>query len=1351
LKQVCKHRLYRNGPCLWFLCLFIASFQLLSAQQQHKPFFLDIEGYGIKDGILHQHVYQTYQDNRGIIWLVTANGLNVFDGEAFYMAMEWPLPASHLEISIRAEDAVGRLWVRFKERASYVFRLVNIYTREIEDIKSALDASKTGMPVDVAFDAFNRMLLINEAGELWRRDTADRWGKIAVGFDRTWDFCAPTMPERVIWLHKWEDETMPGLNMFLALDMDGRLISKTTIELTGLFGLGRNNSIWVRSNEKVAIIQADGKISWVDVSRYLPEIKEVVRENKPSTLAYDRAEGYLWVQLVNRAYIIDPHIGVLHAPERRSTAALLSPSNYHVFIDRQQNVWFGSVEGVSLVRRIPQRFKQLHWVDTRLQASYDMKEARGIAEGEDGTIYMQCGNSVYAYDPRTLEMTIVHRQKQNISSISCDPLDGTLWFLYNQLIRYSPKNGQLKRFPQSEWFGNSFNWSILIQPRNIILGNSDGLFVFDKESGDVTPFEAYNGFDALRSAEVYCARLEHPEEIWLLTNKGLFVMHPEAGVRGHYGSDKGSTRYLPVDNLRHYYKDEAGVYWFATAQGLLRWEPDKGEYRLYTTSDGLSNNNLYAVYPDDFGFLWLSSDQGIIQFHPETGSARYYLVEDGITNNEFNRISHAKGRDGTIYFGGLNGVTTFHPRDFRYEIEKEADLPVVLMAVEIMGENKFRGRDLLIEYNQTNKLVLLPTDRFVNLRFAMPNYKKTKGVVYSYRIEGLDTAWINTNSPVIQLLGLRSGNYTLVINAKTGDGPYSGNASRIPIQVMPPVYLRPWFWALIALSVSVVVAIGVYYRVNLLKQRQIELERLVVKSTQKIRKDKEVIEQQAHQLEHQQEEKNRFFSNVTHEFRTPISLILGPLNVIRDHPRLNDRAKNLLGIAHRNAIHLLDMVDDILMLSVLETHAIKPRDESVSPRHFLGSIADEHAVVAAQKSIDFRWETTFPETYFMKTDVKLLRIILNNILSNAFKYTPVGGQVRFFSELDNGLLRVMISDTGRGIHADDLPHIFERFYQTKMPRAVAEGGNGIGLALSYELTQLMGGALSVESRLNEGTTFSIELPAIPELSPSSFILPFIAPKTGRARAPKRTDLTILIVEDNLDYQQYLRHLLDEYYQVFIAGNGAEAMGMLRSGLRPSYILADMMMPEMDGFQLLSNVKGLPEMALVPFVFLTARSGREDGLRALQSGADDYLVKPFDERSLFATMDSLIKRYREKQAAHEEVGAGRRHPATSESLEWVRGLKQAVEQHMEDQAFGVDQLAKIMLMGRSSFFAEVRRLTGLTPNQFVLEARLLRARYLMETQPELSLRKIIQRVGLKDEGHFVKSFKKRFGNSPTYYM
>jgi len=1054
---------------------------------------------------------------------------------------------------------------------------------------------------------------------------------------------------------------------------------------------------------------------------------------------------------VNRAYVIDPQAGVLYAPEKPPTTTLLRPSNYHVFIDRQQNVWYGSAEGISLARRIPQRFQRLSWVDTRLRSTYDVKEARGIAEGEGGEMYMQCGNYVYRYDSGSRNMTIIHRQQQNISSIACDPLDGTLWFLYNQLIRYSPKTRQLKRVSQSEWFGNNFNWSILIQPKHIMLGNSDGIFIFDKESGLVTPFEAYNGFDALRTAEVYFMHLEHPEEIWLLTNSGLFVMHPETGVREHYGSREGRATYLPADNLRHYYKDEAGVYWFATAQGLLRWEPESSLYRLYTASDGLSNDNLYAVYPDDFGFLWLSSDQGIIQFHPETGSARYYLIEDGITNNEFNRISHAKGRDGTIYFGGLNGVTAFHPRDFRYEIEKEADLPVVLMAVELLGENKSRGRDLLIEYYQTNKLVLLPTDRFVNLRFAMPNYKKTKGVVYSYRIEGLDTTWINTNSPVIQLLGLRSGNYTLVIKAKTGDGPYSADVSRIPIQVLPPVYLRPWFWTLIALAVSLAVAMGVYYRVNLLKQRQAELEQLVVKTTQKIRKDKEVIEQQAHQLERQQEEKNRFFSNVTHEFRTPISLILGPLNAVRDHPRLNERAKNLLGIAHRNAVHLLDMVDDILMLSVLENHAIKPRDESVSPRQFLGSIADEYTVVAGQKGIDFRSEAQLPETYFMKTDIKLLRIILNNILSNAFKYTPTGGQVRFFSELDNGLLRVVISDTGRGIHTDDLPHIFERFYQTRMPRAIAEGGNGIGLALSFELTQLMGGTLSVESTLNEGTTFLIELPAISELSPSSSIFPFMVPKTGRVLSTKRSDLTILIVEDNLDYQQYLRHLLDEYYQVVLAGNGAEAIGMLRSGLRPSFILADMMMPEMDGFQLLSAVKGLPEMALVPFVFLTARSGREDSLRALQFGADDYLIKPFDERSLFATMENLIKRYKEKQAAQEEIRADRRHPAASESLEWVRGLKQAVEQHMEDEAFGVDQLAKIMLMGRSSFFAEVRRLTGMTPNQYVLEARLIRARYLMETQPELSLRKIIQRVGLKDEGHFVKSFKKRFGNAPTYYM
>lgn len=1348
MKRVCIYKLDRNSLSLWlFLCLFLASYHWLNAQQRHRPFFLDIESYGLADGLSHQHVYQTYQDNRGIIWLVTANGLNVFDGEAFYRAMEWPLPASHTGVSIRAEDAKGRLWVRFKDRDTHIFRLINIYTREIEDIKSALDASSAGVPVDVSFDAFKRMLLLNEEGELWRRDTTSVWEKVAEGLDRSYEFCAPVMPEGAIWMFKVEEPVFPGPQSFLSLDMDGRVISKTAVEVTGLFGLGNNNSIWVRSFEKLAIIQTDGKISWIEVDRYLPELKEVVRENMPSALAYDRTDGHVWVQLVNRAYVIDPQIGVLYAPEQSQTAMLLSPSNYHVFIDRQQNVWFGSAEGVSLARRIPQRFQRLNWVDTRLRAKYDVKEARGFAEGQDGAMYMQCGNYVYRYEPGTRQMTSILRKHQSITSIACDPLDGTIWFLYNQLMRFRPKNGQLKRITQSNWLGNGYNWSMLIQPGNIILGNSDGLFTFDKESGHVEPFEAYNGFEALRSAEVYFMRLERPEEIWLLTNRGLFIMHPQTGIRAHYGSREGPAKYLPADNLRHYYKDETGVYWFATAQGLLRWEPGKNAYRLYTTSDGLSNNNLYAVYPDDFGFLWLSSDQGIIQFHPATGSARYYLTEDGITNNEFNRISHVKGGDGTIYFGGLNGVTAFHPRDFRYEIENEADLPVVLMSVELLGENNSRGRDLMIDYHQTNKLVLLPKDRFVNLRFAMPNYKKTKGVIYSYRIEGLDTTWINTNSPIIQLLGLRSGNYTLVIKAKTGDGPYSGDVSRIPIQVLPPVYLRPWFWALIALGISLIAAMGVYYRVNLLKQRQKELEQLVVKTTQKIRKDKEVIEQQAYQLEQQQEEKNRFFSNVTHEFRTPISLIVGPINAVRNNPRLNDRTKSLLDIAHRNAVHLLDMVDDILMLSVLENHAIKPRDESVSPQKFLVSIMDEYAVVAAQKGIDLRSDTRLQEAYIMKTDMKLFRIILNNILSNAFKYTPVGGQVHVFSELDNGLLRVVIADTGRGIHAEDLPHIFERFYQTKMPRAAAEGGNGIGLALSFELAQLMGGNITVESKLNEGSKFSIELPAIPELSHSDSIFPFTAPKTRRTAVTKRTDRTVLIAEDNQDYQQYLRHLLDEYFQVVIVGNGNEAMEALRSGLQPSCILADMMMPEMDGFQLLSSLKGEPETALIPFVFLTARSAPEDSLRAMQLGSDDYIAKPFDERSLFATLDSLIKRYIEQQSASD----GQKQTVTAESLEWVRRLKLAVEQHLEDADFGVDELAKIMLMGRSSFFAEVRRLTGLTPNQYIQESRLIRARYLMEAHPELSLRKIIQRVGLKDEGHFVKSFKNRFGHPPAYFM
>jgi CheY-like chemotaxis protein/anti-sigma regulatory factor (Ser/Thr protein kinase) len=417
------------------------------------------------------------------------------------------------------------------------------------------------------------------------------------------------------------------------------------------------------------------------------------------------------------------------------------------------------------------------------------------------------------------------------------------------------------------------------------------------------------------------------------------------------------------------------------------------------------------------------------------------------------------------------------------------------------------------------------------------------------------------------------------------------------------------------------------------------------------------------------------------------------------------------------------------------------------------SVSEEYSVLAEQKGIELHLSCSIKEGTIIITDIRVIRTILNNLVSNAVKYTPSGGEVYVTVHTDNQQLLISVSDTGRGIHPDDLPYLFDRYFQTNRPDTPLEGGTGIGLALVKELADIMNGRVTVESNPGKGSLFSVSLPLSAyktgELATRYDNSTIIKQSVNRKR--RRTESMVLLVEDNPDFQQYIDFLLNEYYQVALAGNGREALEMLKSGTRPDLVITDWMMPEMDGMQLSRILAGDSQLSDIPVIFLTARSGDYNNELAIRLGIDDYLTKPFDESVLYTTVDRLIERYR----IRKEEGDGNKinlyEDKSEQKRKWLEKLQQVTLKSMGDELFSVDQLASAMLMGRTSFYKEVKRLTGLTPNDYILEARLMRARSIMEAHSDMTIKKVVKMVGLKDEGHFSRAFKKRFGNPPSWYL
>ncbi|MEK7255821.1 MAG: response regulator, partial [Bacteroidota bacterium] len=538
------------------------------------------------------------------------------------------------------------------------------------------------------------------------------------------------------------------------------------------------------------------------------------------------------------------------------------------------------------------------------------------------------------------------------------------------------------------------------------------------------------------------------------------------------------------------------------------------------------------------------------------------------------------------------------------------------------------------------------------------------------------------------------------------------------------------------------------------------------KGKQKMAEQKQLIEKQADELRRLDEMKSRFFANVSHELRTPLTLMLAPIGSALKHNRLENQDFTLLKLAQTHGKALLKLVNQILDLSKVQAGKLELQEAPVTLFPFLRRIAAAFESHAERQGIRFSFQYKAERGLQVELDAPKFETILNNLLSNALKFTPAGQSVNVLLEDFDHSLRLVVSDTGRGIHPADLPHIFDRFYQSNQPGAPTEGGTGIGLAFCRELVELMQGKIWAESDPERGSRFFVETPrkeilgAAPVEEPEDDFVPveneMVSPMSVAlpADAP-----TVLVVEDNSSLRDYLRLILSKTCHVQTAEHGQAALDILAQNANYQLVISDIMMPVMDGFQLLENLKSDDRLRHLPVVMLTARAEVQDKLRALRIGVDDYLLKPFEEEELLARVENLLKNYKERQGTaaagvqlSESLAATPPLPTISkEDQAWLEDLENQVKIKLGDTHLTSDTLADALAMSRAQFFRQVKKLTGLTPAQYLDEARFRQARSLLELGKARSVKAVAFEVGFRQVEHFSRQFKDRFGKYPSAYL
>jgi signal transduction histidine kinase/DNA-binding response OmpR family regulator len=552
-----------------------------------------------------------------------------------------------------------------------------------------------------------------------------------------------------------------------------------------------------------------------------------------------------------------------------------------------------------------------------------------------------------------------------------------------------------------------------------------------------------------------------------------------------------------------------------------------------------------------------------------------------------------------------------------------------------------------------------------------------------------------------------------------------------------------------------------------------------LKAKRKSLQQQHIIANQAKELAALDEVKSRFFANITHELRTPLTLILGPLNALEKEEQLTGKGQTMLQLCQRNAKNLLKLVNEILTLTKLEHKKIALEEKTVLLYPMLNKIISNFESHARINGIQFSLDYQATQDLKMLLDIEKIETIINNLLSNALKFTPNNGQVQVVVKGVENQMVIQVIDTGRGIPEGDLPFIFDRFFQSKQKNINTAEGLGIGLALSNELAKAIGGELTAQSEWGRGSTFQLTFPfkrVFGDLEDEELLAiqqwqedkQAVLVENGVEKLVNNQSTSasfkVLLVEDNRDLRQYLEGILSNLAMVKVATNGQMALDFLKeqeqlkkqqkAAFIPDLILSDLMMPLMNGYELLKKVKSHDVFCLIPFLMLTARGGLDDKLTALRIGVDDYLTKPFEEEELVLRIQNLLKIVKNRRLLEKDIEnsvikeAVIRHSAEDQA--WLSQLEKVVQNQFKNYHFNVEELVRLMHISRRSLEFKIKKITGKSPAQYIQEVRLVTAYRLLEKEANLTIKEVVYQVGLKDAANFSKNFKKRFGKKPSEF-
>ncbi len=926
--------------------------------------------------------------------------------------------------------------------------------------------------------------------------------------------------------------------------------------------------------------------------------------------------------------------------------------------------------------------------------------SRSITQDGKGNIWFGNKQGLFRYDIRKrTAKQMLHNDGDMVISIYAESTSLIWYTTYSALCTFNPVTGARERFPFSPELSSRLEslFYSSIQP------DPDGT-------------------------------------LWIGTTNGLYHFDPaQRKFLRVFRNNTADRNSLSASEIKSVLPDPAhpGKFlWVGTTMGLNLLDKSSGTFSRFTTLDGLPNNTIYGILPDNEGNLWLSTNQGISVMNRDTRTFMNFDVHNGLQSNEFNTGAYFKSSDGEMFFGGINGYNRFYPKEI---LIREKHLPITVSEVRLLnqdGAHPFR-------FSEDTPNRLAHDQNNINLTLTVPNYTSPGKTRYAYRIVNRDTAWIELGkSRTVTLTNLSPGSYVFQARGTNGSGKWDEGLVTMTFQISPP-----WWSSLPAQAAYLMISAGflywfwLRYKKRTTARQQLEIER-----------------QKAFAIIELDKAKSRFLANITHEFRTPLTLINGHIERLKSgrhsEPPLQQYAE-----MERNSHQLLRLINQLMDLTRLESGKFPVRYEK---RDLLSDLRDNVFAfkgIAGQNNIRLTLEIEADSELYLSEnqvyiDENIFTTIISNLLSNALKFTDSGGWIKVYAGFDvrTRHLTVRVSDNGPGIPPDELHRIFDRFYQSDSTTVRGHAGSGIGLSLVKELVTLQRGSVAIESKPGSGCIFTVVLSEGPQSTDDGITVQTDdhLPQreeglTYRDTADSRQDIPLLLlVEDHADLRKFIRESLGDGYRFAEATNGADGL-QAAIQLIPDLIISDVMMPGTDGLEFCQLLKNAELTSHIPIMMLTARATRDDRLSALETGADDYLTKPFSTQELSIRVRKLLNsRWLLLR------NAGRKEPTqtlpTAEQV-FLEKMTGVICEHLRDPAFGVEQLAGLTHMSTSQLHRKIKAITGMPPVLLIKDCRMRRAIELLRAGQE-NISGVAFLIGFDDPGYFTKVFKKHFGFLPS---